>query len=151
MMSPTIYCGRSLNFTSMSRVNLDVLDGSSRSCSTSTKTRMAPSLDRFYKTILHNNANIQCWSATPSIVGANFQNFLLDPHMGHLYSLVIADIFARYQRLIHPNRHVEFLTGTYEHGLKIQEAAQAKGLAPIVFCDQRSDEFRVGSETHTRR
>ncbi|KAF8076974.1 tRNA synthetases class I (M)-domain-containing protein [Lyophyllum atratum] len=64
------------------------------------------------------------------------------PHIGHLYSLVVADIFARYQRLLEPNRPVQFLAGTDEHGLKIQKAAQAKGLAPKEFCDELSSQFR---------
>lgn len=36
------------------------------------------------------------------------------------------------------------MTGTDEHGLKIQQAAKAKGLDPQVFCDQLSQHFRVG-------
>ena len=78
-------------------------------------------------------------------LNSRYNRFLLVtvPHIGHLYSLVIADIFARYQKILQPNRHVEFLAGTDEHGLKIQKAAQAKGLPPDVFCSQLSDQFRV--------
>lgn len=36
------------------------------------------------------------------------------------------------------------MTGTDEHGLKIQQAAKAKGLEPLAFCDQLSQHFRVG-------
>ncbi|TFK63472.1 hypothetical protein BDN72DRAFT_902385 [Pluteus cervinus] len=64
------------------------------------------------------------------------------PHIGHLYSLVIADIFARYQRLLNPGTPVQFLAGTDEHGLKIQKAAQLKGIPPLNFCDQLSEQFR---------
>ena len=67
------------------------------------------------------------------------------PHIGHLYSLVIADIFARYQRLLHPETNLEYLAGTDEHGLKIQKAAAAKGLPPNEFCDEISSQFRVRS------
>jgi methionyl-tRNA synthetase len=77
----------------------------------------------------------------------NSNLYVAVPHIGHLYSLVIADIFARYQRILQPNRPVEFLAGTDEHGLKIQKAAQAKGLAPSVFCDQISDQFHVCPKT----
>lgn len=70
-----------------------------------------------------------------------------DPHIGHLYSLVVADIFARYMQIRQPGIQVELLTGTDDHGLKIQKAAHAKGLAPDVFCDQLSDRFRVSSTT----
>ena len=74
-------------------------------------------------------------------------NLATDPHIGHLYSLVIADIFARYQCILHPDKPLEFLAGTDEHGLKIQKASQAKGLPPNVFCDQLTDQFRVCSKT----
>ena len=74
---------------------------------------------------------------------ASLTPFQTVPHIGHLYSLVVADVFARYQRLLNPTKHVKFLTGTDEHGLKIQKAAQAKGLAPGVFCDEISSQFNV--------
>ncbi|KAG6853220.1 hypothetical protein C0991_005887 [Blastosporella zonata] len=67
---------------------------------------------------------------------------LVNPHIGHLYSLVIADIFARYRRILEPKRPVIFLAGTDEHGLKIQKAAQAKGLPPAEFCDMLSSRFK---------
>ena len=44
------------------------------------------------------------------------------PHMGHAYSSIIADIFARFKRL--QGYNVLFLTGTDEHGLKIQREAK---------------------------
>jgi methionyl-tRNA synthetase len=65
------------------------------------------------------------------------------PHIGHLYTLVTADIFARYARLARPDEHVTFLTGTDEHGLKIQRAAEAQNIEPKVFCDRISERFRV--------
>ncbi|KAG5650182.1 hypothetical protein H0H81_000404 [Sphagnurus paluster] len=64
------------------------------------------------------------------------------PHIGHLYTLVIADVFARYRRLLEPHRPVHFLAGTDEHGLKIQKAAQTRGLPPKEFCDELSSQFR---------
>lgn len=65
------------------------------------------------------------------------------PHIGHLYSLVTADIFARYNALKNTSRPVYFMTGTDEHGLKIQKAALDKGLSPKEFCDSISQQFRV--------
>tara|TARA_B100000123_G_C25501388_1_gene328051 strand:+ start:64 stop:267 length:204 start_codon:yes stop_codon:yes gene_type:complete len=50
------------------------------------------------------------------------------PHMGHAYSSIIADFFARFKRIDEFN--VSFLTGTDEHGLKIQRAAEKKVLEP---------------------
>ncbi|KIK67088.1 hypothetical protein GYMLUDRAFT_257036 [Collybiopsis luxurians FD-317 M1] len=64
------------------------------------------------------------------------------PHIGHLYSLVTADIFARYNSLKNPSRPVLFVTGTDEHGLKIQKAAFDKGLHPKEFCNTISQQFR---------
>ncbi|KAI0751186.1 tRNA synthetases class I (M)-domain-containing protein [Daedaleopsis nitida] len=64
------------------------------------------------------------------------------PHIGHLHSLVIADIFARHARLSNPGREVHFITGTDEHGLKIQNAAKAGGMEPLAFCDELSEHFR---------
>jgi len=64
------------------------------------------------------------------------------PHIGHLYTLVTTDIFSRYTRLAHPDKTVTFLTGTDEHGLKIQRAAEAQNLEPREFCDRISRRFR---------
>ena len=61
------------------------------------------------------------------------------PHMGHAYSSIFADVFARYKR--NDNFKVFFLTGTDEHGLKIQKAAEKEGLDPLVFCDKLSKTF----------
>ncbi|KAH9045241.1 tRNA synthetases class I (M)-domain-containing protein [Lactarius pseudohatsudake] len=65
------------------------------------------------------------------------------PHIGHLYTLVTTDILARHVRLSRSNRTVSFLTGTDEHGLKIQRAAEAQNSKPLEFCDRISDRFRV--------
>ena len=53
------------------------------------------------------------------------------PHMGHAYSSIISDFFARFKRIQGCN--VLFLTGTDEHGQKIQRAAENKGLDPKSF------------------
>ena len=67
------------------------------------------------------------------------------PHMGHAYSSIIADFFARFKRM--DGYKVHFLTGTDEHGLKIQRAAENKGLETSVFCDQISKTFKDLSKT----
>ena len=67
------------------------------------------------------------------------------PHMGHAYSSIIADFFARFKRIDGFNVH--FLTGTDEHGLKIQRAAENKNIEPLEFCDQISQTFRDLSKT----
>ena len=66
------------------------------------------------------------------------------PHMGHAYSSIIADFFARFKRI--DGYDVCFLTGTDEHGLKIQRAAEKKGVDPQTFCDEISQTFRNLSE-----
>lgn len=55
------------------------------------------------------------------------------PHIGHSYTNIAADSLARYMRL--RGEKVFFLTGTDEHGQKIEEAAKAKGLSPKEFAD----------------
>ena len=62
------------------------------------------------------------------------------PHMGHAYSSIIADFFARFKRI--DGFDVHFLTGTDEHGLKIQRAAENINVEPLIFCDQISQTFR---------
>ncbi len=62
------------------------------------------------------------------------------PHMGHAYTSIIADFFARFKRI--DGFDVHFLTGTDEHGLKIQRAAENKNIEPLKFCDQISQTFR---------
>ena len=68
-----------------------------------------------------------------------------NPHMGHAYSSIIADFFARFKVIDEHN--VFFLTGTDEHGLKIQRSAEKEGQDPKAFCDQISKTFRDLSKT----
>ena len=67
------------------------------------------------------------------------------PHMGHAYSSIIADFFARFKRI--DGFNVNFLTGTDEHGLKIERAAKLKGIDTLKFCDEISKTFRDLSKT----
>ena len=62
------------------------------------------------------------------------------PHIGHAYSSIIADFFARFKRM--DGFDVHFLTGTDEHGLKIQRAAENMNIEPLEFCNQISQTFR---------
>jgi len=55
------------------------------------------------------------------------------PHLGHAYSTIIGDAVCRWHRLLGDDVH--FLTGTDEHGLKIQQAADAAGKTPQEFAD----------------
>ena len=62
------------------------------------------------------------------------------PHMGHAYSSIVADFFARFKRI--DGYDVHFLTGTDEHGLKIQRSAEKNNIDTLKFCDEISQTFR---------
>ncbi len=62
------------------------------------------------------------------------------PHMGHAYSSIIADVIARYKRL--EGYNVYFLTGTDEHGLKIQREAEKNNKDTQSFCNELSEKFK---------
>ncbi len=66
------------------------------------------------------------------------------PHIGHAYTTIAADALARWRRLWGDD--VVFLTGTDEHGLKIQRAAEARGVAPLEWANQTSLGFRSAWE-----
>ncbi|MFT8549762.1 MAG: methionine--tRNA ligase [Acetobacter okinawensis] len=63
------------------------------------------------------------------------------PHIGHAYTSIAADVLARFHRLAGDD--VFFLTGTDEHGQKVEQAAQAAGVAPKAFADSVSANFRA--------
>ena len=63
------------------------------------------------------------------------------PHIGHAYTTIIADTLARYSRL--KGYETFFLTGTDEHGQKIQEAAQKRGKSPQEYADEISAKFKA--------
>ncbi len=61
------------------------------------------------------------------------------PHMGHAYEAIASDVIARFRRL--QGDDVRFLTGTDEHGLKIDQAARAAGLPPKAYVDAMVEPF----------
>jgi methionyl-tRNA synthetase len=63
-----------------------------------------------------------------------------EPHLGHAYSTIVADAIARSRRLL--GEDVFFLTGTDEHGQKVERAARARGMTPQAFADLISSSFR---------
>lgn len=63
------------------------------------------------------------------------------PHLGHAYTTIACDVMARHKRL--DGYDVYFLTGTDEHGQKVQQAAEAKGVDPQAFTDEVSQTFRT--------
>lgn len=62
------------------------------------------------------------------------------PHIGHAYELIATDALARFARL--DGRAVMFVTGTDEHGQKMQQTARLEGVSPIELADRNSGEFR---------
>jgi methionyl-tRNA synthetase len=66
------------------------------------------------------------------------------PHIGHAYTSLACDAMARFARL--DGRRVHFLTGTDEHGQKVEQAAAARALTPQAFTDAMSERFRALAE-----
>ena len=62
-----------------------------------------------------------------------------EPHLGHAYTTIIGDAITRWSRL--NGNPTKFLTGTDEHGLKIQQAAEAAGVTPQAFTDKIAPKF----------
>jgi methionyl-tRNA synthetase len=62
------------------------------------------------------------------------------PHIGSAYPTIVADVIARWYRL--KGSSVLFITGTDEHGQKIERAAQAKGMSPQAYCDEIVPNFQ---------
>jgi methionyl-tRNA synthetase len=62
------------------------------------------------------------------------------PHIGHAYTSLACDVLARFKRL--DGFEVKFLTGTDEHGQKVEKTAQAQGIDPKSFTDKVSQNFR---------
>ena len=66
------------------------------------------------------------------------------PHVGHAYTSIAADACARFARL--DGQPTRFATGTDEHGEKVQQSAEKKGIAPQEFCDGVSAQFQAMGE-----
>jgi methionyl-tRNA synthetase len=62
-----------------------------------------------------------------------------EPHLGHAYTTIVGDALTRWHRLL--GEDVKYLTGTDEHGLKIQQAAEAAGTSPREFADRIAPKF----------
>ncbi|MEI7498106.1 MAG: methionine--tRNA ligase [Candidatus Falkowbacteria bacterium] len=66
------------------------------------------------------------------------------PHLGHTYTTIAADVLARYHRMISETTY--FMTGTDEHGAKIAEKAAEAGQEPQVFVDEVAAKFQLAWE-----
>ena len=67
------------------------------------------------------------------------------PHIGHVYTTTICDVWARFMRL--RGEDVFFLTGTDEHGQKVEQSAEARGMSPQALADENSAAFREIMQT----
>ena len=61
------------------------------------------------------------------------------PHIGHAYTTILADVLARFHRVA--GDRVFFLTGLDEHGQKVQQAAEKRGMSPQAHCDDLAPRF----------
>ena len=68
-----------------------------------------------------------------------------EPHIGHAYTTILGDVLARFDR--QTGADVLFLTGTDEHGQKMQEEAERRGVAPIELCDTMAEAFEAAWQT----
>ncbi|MBE6387371.1 MAG: methionine--tRNA ligase [Lentisphaerae bacterium] len=62
------------------------------------------------------------------------------PHIGHAYTTILADVLSRYQRSL--GFDTFFLTGTDEHGQKVEKAAQKRNVEPLAHCDETVVRFQ---------
>ena len=63
-----------------------------------------------------------------------------EPHIGNAYTTIAADVLNRYHKIFGNESY--FLTGTDEHGSKVAESAEKKGLTPQQLCDTNSQNFK---------
>ena len=64
-----------------------------------------------------------------------------EPHIGHSYTTILADVLSRYHRSI--GEEVFFLTGLDEHGQKVQQAAEERGIDPQQHCDEMAPKWKL--------
>ena len=63
-----------------------------------------------------------------------------NPHIGHAFEFIVSDVVVRWHRM--KGKDVWFLTGTDEHGQKIEKTAEAQGITPLQLCDKNSAIFK---------
>ena len=92
--------------------------------------------------LVHKKLNSTSCESHPDKVFITTPIFYVNdvPHIGHLYTAVIGDALARWNRI--KGKNVLYSTGTDEHGLKIQQAASKRDLQPIKLCDEHSNSFK---------
>jgi methionyl-tRNA synthetase len=86
------------------------------------------------------------WHSFPDFMKSFYITTAIDyangsPHLGHAYEKVLTDVVARFRRA--KGDEVYFLTGLDEHGQKVQQSAEKKGISPQEFCDSVALEFQA--------
>src|SRR6267154_4778940 len=90
------------------------------------------------------------WRTAAFVGGLRMKSFYIttaidyvngSPHLGHAYEKVLTDVIARFRRQM--GDQVYFLTGTDEHGQKVQASARKQGVPPQEFVDKTAAEFRA--------
>ncbi|KAG7930572.1 hypothetical protein KL934_004645 [Ogataea polymorpha] len=82
----------------------------------------------------------RCFSSEAVVITTPIFYVNAKPHIGHYYSMTLADVYNRWLKL--SGESTFFTTGTDEHGLKVQTAAAVAGMDPKTFCDGLSQKFR---------
>ncbi|KAJ2815535.1 Methionine--tRNA ligase, mitochondrial, partial [Coemansia furcata] len=92
---------------------------------------------------------VRCLSATATLREKDASKYFVTqpifyvnsvPHIGHFYTVVLADVIKRYAGM--QGKSTKMSAGTDEHGLKIQQAAERVSRDTLLFCTQYSDRFR---------
>ncbi|CBN79628.1 Methionyl-tRNA synthetase [Ectocarpus siliculosus] len=108
--------------------------GTAAAAATAVRTRMSSASSSASSTG-HDTKEMPPYYVTTPIYYVNDK-----PHIGHAYTTLACDVIARFMRL--DGREVMFLTGTDEHGQKVEASALKADKSPQQFCDEVSQEFR---------
>jgi len=93
------------------------------------------------------SARISCTDKEPYFITTPIFYVNGDPHIGHAYTAVMADAIAKFQDM--DGRKVFSLTGTDEHGQKVERSAKQHGMNPVDYVDQKSENFKnLGALLH---
>lgn len=84
----------------------------------------------------------RCYATKPFYVTSPIFYVNAKPHLGHLYSMLLCDTRNRWEKL-NPAKSSYFMTGTDEHGLKIQAVAEKLGISPKQLVDEVSQNFKT--------
>ncbi len=108
--------------------------------SSTTKTYLASTTEASSETILGTPPTAFDDGKSPFEITTPIYYVNDKPHIGHAYTSTACDVIARFMRL--SGREVFFLSGTDEHGQKVEQSAEKKGVDPKDFVDEVSQSFK---------